>query len=271
MPKTPPSGAGQSNEGIIKSRQNKSFKMLLSLLSQKGIKSSGMFLVGGEKVIAEILTGQKEHVLLWIRTPKLSMPPALIRHTKIITLSGELFRELNTAGTSGPLLGLRLPQIPPFSAASPWPAGCTLFIPFGDPENVGAVIRSATGLGASRVVLLREAALPFLPRAVRSSAGAILRIRMEYGPSINEMAALSLKMPVFALDRRGKPLDEIEWPQSFGLIAGMEGKGLPREIINQYIPVSIPLHGGIESLNATAAVSIALWAWRNKRPRGSNF
>lgn len=250
---------------VITSRTNMLFKKLMSLHASKGIKQNGVFLAGGEKIIQEVLRESKEHITAWIRAPDLpGLPPAL-SGAQEITLSKERFNELNLPGTTGPLLELRLPAIARFSANAPWPLGCSLFIPFGDPENIGAVIRSAVGLGVSRVVLLSEAACPFLPRAVRASACSILRIRLEYGPALADIAARPGKIPFYSLDMRGRHLADIVWPPTFGLMAGMEGTGLPSNIKEKCISASIPLENGLDSLNAATAVSIALWDWKTKK------
>jgi len=246
------------------SRSNSAFKKLLSLHTSQGIKQNRMFLACGEKLVRELYAESRDNIASWIRTPQLPDAPTGVAS---ITLSNGLFNELNSLGAAGPMLALRLPDLPVFSPDAPWPSGCTLFIPFGDPENIGAVIRSAAGLGASRVVLLQEAASPFLPRAVRSSAGAILRVKIEHGPALSGLPFSIGKTPVFALDMRGRNISEIIWPPVFGLIAGMEGKGLPEEIRRKCESVSIPLQNGLESLNAAAAVSIALWTWKSKSRR----
>jgi len=249
---------------IITSRGNHAFKKLLSLHTSRGIKENRMFLASGEKLIHEILAERAESIVCLIRTPRMSHPPALPAALESLTFSNELFNELNVTGAAGPLLAMHRPDLENFSANAPWPAGCTLFIPFGDPENVGAVIRSAAGLGASRVVLLKEAACPFLPRAIRSSAGAVLRVRMEYGPSLDDLSFARNEIPVFALDMRGKNIAKTAWPPAFGLVAGMEGGGLPEKIRTECSPISIPLQNNLESLNAAAAVSIALWTWKGR-------
>jgi len=250
---------------IITSRANAAFKKLLSLQTSKGIRENGVFLAGGEKAVKEILRENKKSVLGLIRTPDMPLPSPALSSLKQITLTKGLFNELNLSGTNGPLLELRLPETAHFNAEAPWPPGCSLFIPFGDPENIGAVIRSAVGLGVSRVVLLDGAACPFLPRAVRASACSILRIRMEYGPSLAELASLPLKIPFYALDMRGHHLTDMVWPPVFGLLAGTEGTGLPADVKKKYVAVSIPLENGLDSLNAATAVSIALWDWRTKK------
>ena len=156
---------------------------------------------------------------------------------------------------------MRLPVLPVFQPKAPWPAGCTLFIPFGDPENVGGAIRAAAGLGAARVVLLREAACPFLPKAVRASAGATWKIRLESGPGLAELTAIKT-VPLFALDMQGTPLENVKHPACYGLVVGMEGLGLPEALRRDCQLVSIPMANGIESLNAATATAVALWAWR---------
>ena len=250
---------------IITSRSNAVFKKLLGLQTAKGIGRNGCFLAGGDKLIRELCHENREMAVCWIRSPDLALMPPALSGVKQITLSKELFRELNLLGTPGPLLEVRLPRIVRFNALAPWPDGCSLFIPFGDPENVGAVIRSAAGLGVGRVVLLSEAACPFLPRAIRSSAGAVLRIRIEDGPSIADLAAIALPHPLYALDMGGRPLTGIDWPATFGLIAGMEGEGLTETVKKRWRTAAIPLENGVESLNAAASVSIALWDWKSKK------
>ena len=79
--------------------------------------------------------------------------------------------------------------MPDWSDDAPWPDGCTLFIPFQDPENVGAVIRSAAAFGVARVVLLKEAAHPFHPRSSRAAGSALFQVPLYQGPSIRNRSS----------------------------------------------------------------------------------
>ena len=80
-----------------------------------------------------------------------------------------------------------------------------------------------------------------------------------------DIASLSVKIYFYSLDMRGQHLAGIVWPQTFGLIAGMEGTGLPARVKDKGISVTIQLENGLDSLNAAAAVSIALWDWKTKK------
>lgn len=246
---------------IIHSAANPVFKKLMALQTASGIRRHGEFLVAGPKIIAEVLRQKPAEVSAWIATPGMPPPPHGQSCGHLVILGKERFREVNCFGTPGPLLAMRTPQLPAFRSGAPWPAGCTLFIPFGDPENVGGALRAAAGLGAARVVLLKEAACPYLPKAVRASAGAVWKIRMEAGPSLAELTAVT-SAPLCALDMEGKPLKSADRPDCYGLVAGMEGQGLPEELRRHCRCISIPMANGIESLNAAAAIAIALWAWR---------
>ena len=244
---------------IIHSANNPVFKKLMALQTAHGIRKHGECLVAGPKIIAEALRQKPKGASAWIATPDMPAPPAGLSFGHWVILGKERFREVNCFGTPGPLLAMRTPQLPAFRSKTPWPGGCTLFIPFGDPENVGGAIRAAAGLGAARVVLLREAACPFLPKAVRASAGAAWKIRLELGPDLAELTSATA---LFALDMEGEPLEHVKPPACYGLVAGMEGMGLPEALRRNCRLVSIPMANGIESLNAAAAMAIALWAWR---------
>ena len=148
--------------------------------------------------------------------------------------------------------------MPTWSDDEPWPPGCTLFIPFQDPENVGAVLRSAAAFGVARAVLLREAAHPFHPKAARAAGTALFQVPMLQGPSIRDLDPK--QAPLIALDADGPDLDAEPWPDRFGLVPGMEGPGLP-EALRRGPKRRIPMADGVESLNAAVATGVALYAW----------
>ena len=140
------------------------------------------------------------------------------------------------------------------------PPGCTLFIPFQDPANVGGVIRSAAAFGVTQVVLLREAAHPFHPRSTRAAGSALFRIPLQKGPSIKDLKESRHSM--ITLSPEGADITNYEFPDRFGLLPGMEGPGLPQNVQSR-TSLSIPMVQGVESLNAAMATGIALYQWRN--------
>src|SRR5207302_3102930 len=176
-------------------------------------------------------------------------------------LADPLFRELDTAGTHSPLLLVEVPEITAWSDEAPWPEGCTLFVPFQDPENVGAVVRSAAAFGVARVVLLRESAHPFHPKAARAAGPALFQVALEQGPSIRDLA--SRHAPLIALATDGPELGEAPFPDRFGLVPGVEGPGLPPRL-REGERRRIAMAPGVESLNAATATAIALYAWRRQ-------
>ncbi len=140
--------------------------------------------------------------------------------------------------------------------------GVTLFLPFGDPENLGAALRSAAAFGVERVVLLAESAHPFHPRSIRASAGAALRLELMNGPSL---AALIDEPPpsLHALDANGSNLADFVPHGDFGLVVGEEGRGLPT--LGTVPAIAIPIDPGVESLNAAVATGIALFSICGRR------
>jgi 16S rRNA (guanine527-N7)-methyltransferase len=169
-----------------------------------------------------------------------------------------LFKELDVSGTHTPLILVRVPEIPAWCDEDSWSDGCTLFVPFQDPENVGAVIRSAAAFGVGRVVLLREAAHPFHPRSSRAAGPALFQVPLFHGPQLAELRVRNA--PLIALDTTGPELSETPFPDRFGLVVGVEGPGLPPHL-REGQRRRIVMQPGVESLNAAAAAAIALYVW----------
>jgi tRNA G18 (ribose-2'-O)-methylase SpoU len=252
---------------IITSRANKTFKKLFALRATRGIEKYGEFLVGGEKIIEELLLEKKVKVSSSIRNPDMELPEkikTLPYNPEDIVLSADLFNEINVFGTSSPLVSVPSWEFADFCAASSAISkGCYVFIPLADPENVGAIIRVAAGVGAKAVVLFKEAASPFLPKAVRSSAGALWKIPLFRACSIKDFFPPQ-NLKLYVLDMSGKSITDVEHEvgKPFGILCGMEGQGVPQHLLGSCEVIKIPMKSGIESLNAAVSMAIALWEFR---------
>ena len=138
------------------------------------------------------------------------------------------------------------------------PPGSRSWRPLGDPQNLGALIRTAEGFGVPRVILTPQSAHPFLPKSIRASAGSVLRMRLAEGPAL---AAFPQSAVALAMD--GVPIDEFERPKLALLAIGEEGRGLGDVPFSRRI--RIPTRH-IESLNVVVAAGIALYCLT--RPKG---
>jgi 16S rRNA (guanine527-N7)-methyltransferase len=244
----------------LTSDQNPLFKDLKKLLTGRGIRKSGQALVSGSKPIAELLARHPQRCAAWLsRQDQEPPPPECPGHLRWVQLSPDLFDELDTFGTHAPMLLITLPDIRPWQPAEGFEPGCSLLIPFQDPENVGAAIRSAAAFGAAQVILLAESAHPFHPKSLRASGGAALSVPLRQGPGLGELPE---DLPILALSAEGSDLRHASFPAAFGLLAGMEGPGLPEPWRRRAL--RIPIGSAVESLNAAVAVSVALYEWRRR-------
>lgn len=248
----------------VASEANPAFKLCRDVLTGRGVKKHGQALLAGPRQISEVLTKFEDRVEAWVTSSTGEPPPETHPGLTWLKLADPLFRELDISGTHSPLLLTRVPEMPEWSDDDPWPEGCTLFVPFQDPENVGAVIRSAAAFGVARIVLLREAAHPFHHKASRAAGPAVFQVPLLRGPSIE--ALRSSIHPLIALSADGVDLDAEPFPSRFGLVPGVEGPGLP-DHLRSGPTRRIPIAPGVESLNAATATAVALYAWNRAAAR----
>jgi 16S rRNA (guanine527-N7)-methyltransferase len=242
----------------ITSAQNPVFKELRKLLSGRGIRKSGQALVSGEKLVRETLLRRPQRCKAWVSGPD-RPPSGAAAGLPWYQLAPELLEALDLFGTRSPLLLITVPEIRRWQPQEGFPAGCSVLIPFQDPENVGAAIRSAAAFGAAQAILLAESAHPFHPKAMRASGGSVLDLALRQGPALVEIPA---ELPILALSAEGADIIQTAFPAAFGLLTGMEGSGLPEAWRRR--AVRIPIRPEVESLNAAAATAVALYEWKRR-------
>ena len=240
----------------IASQENPRYKSWLKSFSGRGLKKSGQTIISGAKFIREILANYPEQVAGLIATRLSDVEPfSPGASTTVHLVRPELFSALDTFGAGSPLLILNIPEAPVWD-------GClnsklTVFLPFQDPSNLGAAIRTATALEA-QVVLLKDAANPWHPKSLRAAGPALLSADLFSGPTLAELAQLELP-GLYALSPVGENLlsPALSLPDSLGFVFGPEGPGLD-ELWAKGQRLSIPMNPKVESLNASAALAMTL-------------
>ncbi len=241
----------------IESEHNEVFKDLKRLLTVRGIRKRQNALISGPKQVGETLRDLAGMCLAWVSAGDADPPPpGSPENLQWIQLAPPLFQILDVFGTHRPLLLVGIPEIDAWDAGKGLPEGCTVFVPFQDPENVGAVVRSAVAFGVNQLILLEESAHPYHPKAMRASGGAVLRAKFLEGPSIHGLPA---HLPIFALSSEGTDIARFAFPERFGLLPGIEGPGLPPRW--KHTAIGIPIQREVESLNAATATAVALYVW----------
>lgn len=138
-----------------------------------------------------------------------------------------------------------------------------------DHTNVGAIFRAAAGLGADAVLVSARCADPLYRRSVRVSMGTVFQVPWTRLPEWTEARGIlhdaSFHLAALALAEDAVPLDVFaaDRPARVALLLGAEGDGLSRAALAAAdTVVTIPMAGGVDSLNVAAASSVALWELR---------
>lgn len=138
-----------------------------------------------------------------------------------------------------------------------------------DHTNVGAIFRSAAGLGADAVIVAPTAADPLYRRSVKVSMGTVFQVpwtRAEQWPdALDELRAAGFAVAGLALEEGAVTLDQFvaAGHEKVAIVLGAEGDGLSKAALSHVDhPVIIPMSAGVDSLNVAAASAVAMWALR---------
>jgi 23S rRNA (guanosine2251-2'-O)-methyltransferase len=135
-----------------------------------------------------------------------------------------------------------------------------------DPQNLGAIARSAEAAGATALILTRRHAPPLSPAVSRASAGAIEHLPVARVPNLARALAALGGRGYWRIGADLAPDSHLYW-EAEGLLRGRavlvlggEERGLRPGVAKELDRrIRIPMHGRIESLNVAAAASVFLF------------
>ena len=169
----------------------------------------------------------------------------------------------------GALASMHRPELPAVEEVCSGARRVLVLEDLVDHTNVGAVFRSAAALGIDAVLVTPRCADPLYRRSVRVSMGTVFQVpwtRLEKWPrDVERLQDLGMTVAALALADDAVSLDELaaQPPERLALVVGTEGDGLSRRTLTQTdLTVTIPMQGGVDSLNAAAASAVAAWALR---------
>lgn len=267
------------------STQSEAWRSLAAQLARttraKGRAQTGTFSIEGVRLLERALNAGANvtHVLhgrsfLQDPSPRAQrLRQQLAAHAcTLVAAPDDVLAELTNGRSLGPLLGLvQLPTPPSLARLLQETAAPLLLVAVDviDPGNLGALMRTAHGLGAAALVPIAGSD-PYHPKAVRTSMGSIFKLpvipRDNAETVIDELHQAGITC-AGAVSEGGVLLPEASFAgQGTAVFLGSEYWGLPPELVARLdVAVSIPMTPGIDSFSINAAAAILLYEHRRRQ------
>jgi len=142
-----------------------------------------------------------------------------------------------------------------------------------DVGNLGSILRSAAGLGFDGVVIPKDRAAPVTPAVVRTSAGCAFRIPVSRVTNIARALETLKEGGYWIVGTRQEGADpawEVDFGMKAGIVMGGEHDGV-RRLVDETcdLHASIPMAGGVESVNVASASAMMMYEARRQWERGA--
>ncbi len=246
---------------ILMISKNK-IKLIKSLAQKKFRQREQLFLVEGDKMVAEVLNSG-------FRVTDLFATPEFLNAHKPLTGRAENFHEAEAEEIKKASL-LKTPQNclalcrlqPPAELPAHF-SGFALYLDgIQDPGNLGTIVRTCDWFGMDYLFCSPDTADVFSPKVIQASMGSFCRIKTIYIP-FNELAewAEQNQTPVYGTFLKGESLYDANLPGKALVVLGNEGRGIRSEVANTIrFKLSIPSFSkkkpGPESLNVALSAAI---------------
>lgn len=133
-----------------------------------------------------------------------------------------------------------------------------------DPGNLGTILRTVDSVGLKQIIISKETADAYNPKVVRSTMGAIFRVKIIVAEDLTTMLK-EIKKHKFKVVATSLQTEESIYDVDYNkkvIVIGNEANGVSNEILSMAdIKAKIPMLGKTESLNASVATSVILYEY----------
>lgn len=240
----------------ITSRKNPLLQQVKKLLSsRKEREQTGLFVSDGTKLLQEAIRWWPGLDTVII-TPDVDI--TIPEGVRTVIVPKDVMASISPMETpQGALFVCKMGQKEPFV---PTP-GMLLLDGIQDPGNLGTILRTADALQIP-VALLEGCADPYSHKAVRSSMGAVFRMKImqtTWGEAKVACQTAGIPIAVTALNDTARDIRDTVL-NTMAVVIGSEGQGVREEILHSATnSLIIPMNPNCESLNAAIAAAIVMW------------
>ena len=245
---------------LITSRSNPLMAHIRKLVSSRSYRREhGEYIGDGVKLLEEAVRWNAPiTAVVYTKGTPVSAVPESVR---LVEVPEDLMRSISPMETpQGALFVARIPE----NALPEHLSGHRYLAMEGvqDPGNVGTILRTADAYEADGVILLEGCADLYNPKTVRSTMGALFRVKA-WSTTLDELCAVLRRseLPLLGAALREDTVDAREADLHHAVVLiGSEGRGLSEAALNACDKtIRIPMSERCESLNAAIAAATLLW------------
>jgi TrmH family RNA methyltransferase len=239
----------------LNSTQNEEVKSICKLIHPKERRDKKRFIVEGIRTISTFLEAGHKAVQLYVLEHAREEAKKMIDERWITVVNESVMNKISQTTTSSGMLAIF--RIPPSPDVKNLTDGIVL-ASLTDPGNVGTLVRTAAAMNKKSVVVIDGVDI-WSPKVVQASAGSLAHVSI-FSWTWEQLLQNKGDKKLCALVVSGGEKPTHELLKNSLLIIGSEAHGIPQEWLPQCDErISLPMPGGIESLNAAVAGSIALY------------
>ncbi len=255
----------------VTSRDNPVFKRLLKLAdSSRARREARMSLLDGEHLLTAYLdAGGEPHTLVRAAScdsARLDRLAQRCHHARSLVLPDKLFAELSPVATPTGILAEAAWLEPPAVIGRPL---VIVLEDIQDPGNLGSMLRTSAAAGATLAVLSKGCTDAWSPKALRGGQGAQFVLPLRLATDLGEWLASFEGQRIALILAQNEDFYTLDLATPLAIIVGNEGAGLSEAVCRAAsVCTQIPMPGRVESLNASAALAVAVFeAARQRRTR----
>lgn len=254
---------------MITSASNSQVRNIINLLKKSGErKRHGLFVIEGIRMFREVPPESVQSVYVSESFAK--------EHGEALcglcfeTVKDSVFEHMSdTCTPQGILASVRMPE---YTLEDILRAANPLIIVLEniqDPGNLGTIVRTAEGAGASGIIMSKDTADIYNPKTVRSTMGSVYRLPFIYAEDIcaavRDLGKMGIKTCAAHLEG-SQEYYNIDYTGPAAVLIGNEGNGLTEKLTAAaQSRIRIPMEGKLESLNAAVSAAVILYEAARQR------